>query len=265
MNASEIMAELFAPAEEGFDYSKTCDTCKSGDPLREVRRVGVAMFATPAVIRRAADWGADLLIVHEPTYYNHMDVHSDDKIECAKRALIEESGMVIWRFHDHAHRLPVDLIADGVLRALAPDAEIDFSRRLPGDARVTFRRPITPRELARQIEQNLGVAHVRVCGAADTPCTRLAAMVGAPGRVVFDELRDGACEMVLTGETTEWAYAEYARDAAELGYTKALLILGHVGSERAGMVLCADQLRERHPELAVSYFEGGEVYTYTDR
>ena len=62
----------------------------------------------------------------------------------------------------------------------------------------------------------------------------------------------------------EWSLGEYARDAAQLGYKKALLILGHEGSERAGMVYTADILREMYPDLEVQYFECGEVYTYTD-
>ena len=40
--------------------------------------------------------------------------------------------------------------------------------------------------------------------------------------------------------------------------------MGHVGSERAGMVHTADLLSEMLPEVEVKYFEGGEVFTYTD-
>ena len=70
--------------------------------------------------------------------------------------------------------------------------------------------------------------------------------------------------MVLTGEACEWNLAEYARDCAQLGYKKALIIMGHIGSERDGMVYTADLLKDMHPELDVQYFECGEVYTYTD-
>lgn len=266
MNSREIMAELFAPAENGFDYSKTCDTCKSGAPEAEVSRVGVTMFATPETIRAAAAWGAQLLIVHEPTFYNHMDVESDEPVEQMKRKLVADSGMVIWRFHDHAHHLPADVICAGVFRELDLDAEIDYTRGVSlVDPRATLRVPMTPREMARRIEKKLGVAHVRICGAADVPCTKLTAMVGAPGKIVFDELKNEDSEMILTGETCEWGYGEYARDAAYFGLKKALLILGHVGSERAGMALVADQLAAAHPELSVKYFDTPEVYTYTDK
>ena len=58
---------------------------------------------------------------------------------------------------------------------------------------------------------------------------------------------------------------EYARDAAQLGHKKALLILGHIGSERDGMRYLADELKKAHSEIPCAYFECGEVYTYTDR
>ena len=46
----------------------TVDTVKAGDAEREVKKVAVAMFASIDTIRAAAAWGADFLIVHEPTY-----------------------------------------------------------------------------------------------------------------------------------------------------------------------------------------------------
>ena len=55
---------------------------------------------------------------------------------------------------------------------------------------------------------------------------------------------------------------EYARDAAQLGFCKALIIMGHIGSERDGMKLLAQKLPEIQPDLVVRYFECGEVYSY---
>ncbi|MGN1129039.1 MAG: Nif3-like dinuclear metal center hexameric protein, partial [Candidatus Flemingiibacterium sp.] len=79
MKASEIINELFALS--GWESDRTCDTIKSGSPDAVVTKVAVSMFATPEVVKNAHEWGAELLIVHEPTYYNHMDEHSDEAIE----------------------------------------------------------------------------------------------------------------------------------------------------------------------------------------
>ncbi|MBQ8510486.1 MAG: Nif3-like dinuclear metal center hexameric protein [Clostridia bacterium] len=261
MKAKELMNELFALAKER-DYSKSCDTCKAGDPEQEVTRVAVSMFATPDVVRRASAWGAQLLIVHEPTYYDHMDVHSDDSIECEKRRLLEESGLTVWRFHDHPHWTSPDIIAEGELKYLDLDGDVERTN-IFDLVRVHLHEPMTPRALAKRIEERLGIAHVRVCGAADTPCTVVSGMFGTPGGV-FEELQRAGSEIVLTGEACEWKLGEYARDAAQLGHKKALIIMGHIGSERDGMRYTVDLLHQMHPELACEYFECGEVYTYTD-
>ena len=104
---------------------------------------------------------------------------------------------------------------------------------------------------------------MRICGAADKPVTKLALAFGTP-RGVFEEL-SGWADVVLTGEACEWRIGEYARDAAQLGFAKALLILGHCGSERDGMRYIAGMLREALPSLDVRYFESGEVYTYCEK
>ena len=84
---------------------------------------------------------------------------------------------------------------------------------------------------------------------------------GTPGGV-FEEL-SGPAEIVLTGEACEWQLGEYARDASELGMKKALLILGHCGSEREGMRFVADQMKKKLPQIETRYFESPEVYRYS--
>lgn len=261
MKAVDIMNELFGLADDG-DYSHTCDTCKAGDPNTEVHKIAVSMFATPDVVRQASAWGAELLIVHEPTYYNHMDHHSDDTIECAKRKLIEESGLTIYRFHDHPHGTTPDIIAAGMLRDMAFDGQIEYTDVFDL-VRIHLDQPLTPLQVAKHIEDKLGIRHIRVCGAADVPCTKISGMFGTPGGVQ-KELQSDNCEVMLTGEACEWNLAEYVRDAGQLGLKKAMLVLGHIGSERNGMKYTADMLKEKHPELEVQYFECGEVYTYTN-
>ena len=74
MKASEIMNDII-----GEDYISanpdTVDTIKAGDPNREVKRIATCLTATPDVLRAAREWGADLLITHEPTFYDHFDRH----------------------------------------------------------------------------------------------------------------------------------------------------------------------------------------------
>ena len=70
MKAFEIMEDVIGKeflANMGF----TVDTHKAGDENREVTKIGVCMTATPDVLKAAKEWGAELLITHEPTFYGH--------------------------------------------------------------------------------------------------------------------------------------------------------------------------------------------------
>lgn len=260
MKAKEIIAlmESWAPGR----HERTCDTVKCGDAEREVRRVAFCCFATPEVIREAAAWGAQLLITHEPTFYDHWDHIEDTPVGHAKHRLLEDSSLVLYRYHDHPHAAPADLIGLGESHALGLEGELE-ERGAQAINRFTLHKVMTPRELARHIEKVLGIAHVRICGAVDAPMAKLALAFGTPSGV-FEEL-SGWADVVITGEACEWRIGEYARDAAQLGFAKALLILGHCGSERDGMRYIAGLLKEAQPELDIRYFESGEVYTYCEK
>ena len=193
MKAFEIMNSLFSLADE-VDFSNTCDTCKAGDPNVEVNKVAVTMFPTPQTVLDAKNWGAELLIVHEPAYYNHMDVYSQDKLEVEKRKLIEDSGLTVIRFHDHPHYTTPDMIAAGELRELALEGEVEYTDTFDL-VRIHLDAPMTPVALAKRIEDRLGLRHVRICGARDAECTKISAMFGAPGGVM-EELQNDACEIL---------------------------------------------------------------------
>lgn len=260
MKASEIMEQLFTFGAWA-DFRNSCDTLKAGDPDRQVTKVAVTMTAKADVLKQALSWGAEMMIVHEPTYFNHWDEHSDDKVECMKRAIIEESGLVIYRFHDHPHYAMPDMISAGMMEQMALDADISFE---PYNlTRAILRQPMTAVEFAKLLEDSLNIKHLRICGARDIPSTHISARFGASGGLI-EEMQKEDTQILLCGETTEWSVAEYARDAAGLGLHKTLIIMGHVGSERYGMIYIAKQLMKMLPQLDVRYFDCGEVYTYTD-
>ncbi len=263
MKAIEIMNELFSLAEER-EYSPYCDICKAGNPEKEVEKVAVTMFPTVKVIKEASEWGADLLIVHEPLYFNgREEVSKDNKVAVAKKELVEKSGLTIFRFHDHPHYTVPDIIAEGEFKYMGLKGRYE-STEIFDLARFYPEKPITALELAKHIEKTLGIKHLRICGARDIPATVISSVFGSGGEIAFNELKREESQIVLVGETCEWAYGEYTRDAASLGFNKTLIIMGHVGSERDGMKLTCDILRDKHPELSVKYFECEEVYTYTD-
>ena len=259
MKAYEIMDILFSMADmTGFD--NTCDTLKSGSPDKEVEKAAVTMFPTVEIIKQAHEWGAELLIVHEPLYYNHMDKHSDESAEVKKRELLESTGMTVYRYHDHPHIAFPDMISVGMFEALGLEGEYEYEP--DGLVRYHLKEEITPRDLATYMKNILDIKHLRIAGAVDTPMKVLSGKFGSPGGV-GRELRNDKSEIMLIGEVCEWADCEYARDAAQLGYKKAIIAMGHIPSERNGMIYIADILKEKCPDIEIKYFESGEVFDYT--
>ena len=260
MKARKIMEVLYS-METTANYTHTCDTIKAGDSEKEVKKVAVTMFGTPELLKKAKAWGADMLIVHEPMYFVHHDIvppECTDPIILAKIEAAKDSGMAIYRYHDNMHHHVPDMIGEGQFRAMGLSGKFEKGPYYAVN-RIILDEPITVREIGELMREKLGLAAPKMCGALDTPITRISAAFGTPGHL-NDELLSDEIELILTGESDEWSFAEKVKEAGQLGFTKAMIVMGHIGSEREGMRYLADILQNRLPELEVCYMECGEVY-----
>ena len=255
MKAVELLQ--FLRSLSAHPCEPTVDTFKAGDPERTVKKAAFCFIATPRVIRDAHAWGADVIVTHEPTYHDHFDNFASDRVELAKRELLESTGMAVFRYHDHAHAAQPDLIHAGFLDKLGIGWRMDERRMAILD------EPLTPFELAELIEENCGVKHVRITGSLSFSTDRICLMLGACGAITHEPVQRGEVQLVVCGETCEWKCLEYVRDAAELGFECAVITLGHVGSERDGMAYLA-RLTGGETGIETKYFEAVEVYSYTD-
>lgn len=228
----------------------TVDTIKSGDPSRAVTGVATTFLATTDVIERAAEAGANLIITHEPTYYGHLDEVdwlADDPVYLHKRRLLDEHGIVVWRFHDYMHALRPDGVLAGLLDDLgwSEHAVTDTDRAaLPS----TFHLDPTPlTELVASLKDRLGIEHpLQVIGDPDMICRRVGLLPGAyGGRRHIEYLGRVDVDVLLVGEINEWETSIYVRDAASMGRPTALVMLGHENSEEPGMAWLAEWLRPR--------------------
>ena len=117
MNVKEIIKAIISATEVPlFPAGKTCDLLITGDPEKEVKKIGSTFMATVDVIRRAVEEGVDLIITHEPTWFtgvDNLDWVEGDPVYEAKKKLVDESGIAIWRFHDYIHFAREDSIYCG--------------------------------------------------------------------------------------------------------------------------------------------------------
>jgi hypothetical protein len=94
----------------------TVDTIKAGDPATVVTGIATTFTPTMDVLRKAVAAGDNLIVTHEPTFYNHLDESTlfvDDPVYKEKLAYINEHHLVVWRFHDTWHLRNPDGIVEG--------------------------------------------------------------------------------------------------------------------------------------------------------
>ena len=73
-------------------------------------------------------------------------------------------------------------------------------------------------------------------------------------------LNQSNVDLLIVGETHEWELVEYVQDMRAAGLKKALIVLGHVVSEQAGMKYCAEWLREFVSEVPVEFIPAPEPF-----
>jgi putative NIF3 family GTP cyclohydrolase 1 type 2 len=217
----------------------TVDGFLDGDPATPVTGVAVTMMATLDVLRRAADAGANLVITHEPLYFDHED-HARAELEAeadpvyaAKREFVAERGLVVWHLHDQQH----DARPDAVDAATAAELgwALDAAEAAEGVSVATI-DPTPLGELARHVAHTLGATALRYLGDPDAVVARVGLDLGFRGPARNRALlRRADVDVVLIGEAHEWETGEYAVDAVATGLSRGLVVVGHVPSEQAGM------------------------------
>ena len=242
ITARDVVAEI--QKHVGVEWKKdTVDTFKAGNPDAMVKGIAVTMMATMDVLERASAKGLNFVITHEPTFYAHLDtpegLPENDLVWAEKRAFIQKHGMVVWRFHDHWHKRKPDGIELGMVRALG------WEKYQSSDNEHLFVMPeTTVKNLAEQVAKKLGSPVVRYVGHPEMKITKVALSPGSEGfESETHTLERDDVEVLLVGETVEWETVEYVDDAVTEGERKALIVIGHIPSEQAGMQECTRWLK----------------------
>jgi putative NIF3 family GTP cyclohydrolase 1 type 2 len=239
--------------------TETVDRFIAGEPEVPVQGIATTMMATLDVIQRAASAGKNLVITHEPTFWLHQDTTAgleQDPVYQFKAEFIRKNNMAVFRFHDHWHAHKPDGIATGMARELGWEKNADA----PNSRRFTF-PAVKLSTFASEIRSKLNIRAMRVVGDPNLSVKRVAANWGYasrdPGIQLFAR---PDIDAVIVGEAREWEVVEYAQDAISSGQKKALLVLGHVVSEQAGMKYCAEWLKTFTTDVPVEFIAAAEPF-----
>jgi putative NIF3 family GTP cyclohydrolase 1 type 2 len=244
-----------------------------GSPDTVVRGVGVMWMPTWAALRAATASGANVMVVHEPTFYTHWDRAGFDEefkhlkpraraaldaTRAAKEGWIHKQGITIIRCHD-----VIDAMPGGVVDSLA--RELGFA---PGDTVTTsgnyrvvqLREPCRAGEIVRRMARafaRLGQPGVGFYGDENRIVGKLGLGTGY-GCDPWRQIELGAeMALVIDDRIKVWTEPVWAEDA---GYP--LAVINHGTSEEWGIRTLAEILRKQFPALSIHLVEQGCGYRW---
>lgn len=229
----------FAPFRLAMDFDNA--GLLAGEKGAQVEKALLALDITPAVVREAAESGAQLVVSHHPVIFNPL---RSLRPETAPY-LLARYGVAAICAHTN-----LDVAPGGVnsclaarlglknVRILKAYGDPGFAEALMGDTD----REYQPDEFARMVGEALGcdglfyadggrpVSTVGLCSGAGSDCLRDAAEKG--------------CRVFVTGEAKHHELIE----AENLGVT--LVVAGHYDTEEVVIRPLLELLRKRFPDVA---------------
>lgn len=258
---------------------RTCDRLISGSWDMEVNRIATTFMATVDVIRRAAEAGVNFIITHEPTWFTGMDGTDwlqEDEIYLAKKALIEQHNIAIWRFHDHMHMVSEDGIFRGFEQEMgweqyrmAPPTTDTLGFGVTGKPDGCYELPETTlRGLVEFFKTKMNMNVVQIIGDPEMQVSRVGVLPGGGSLGLGTEhmpmryMRLRNADVLICGDITEWTLPAYVRDASQLGFNRAILVLGHERSEEPGMKHLGSWLSDIVDGTPVVFLDAEEPFAY---
>ncbi|MDQ6815006.1 MAG: Nif3-like dinuclear metal center hexameric protein, partial [Bacteroidota bacterium] len=239
----------------------TVDAIKAGNANEPVKGIVTTMFATAEVIEKTAALGANFIIAHEPTFYNHADdttTFENDEVYKFKRALLNKHNIAVWRFHDSIHAHRPDGVLMGVLQALG--WEKYYNSEKPKLINIPS---ATLENIIQLVKSKLGIAHVRIIGNKSAACSRVVYAPGpAGGSRQIELIRKEKPDLFICGELNEWETSEYVRDLRYFGGKTSLIVLGHIVSEEPGLQWLVSWLQPQIPAIKVTHISSTDAFSW---
>ncbi|WP_299576339.1 Nif3-like dinuclear metal center hexameric protein [uncultured Sunxiuqinia sp.] len=237
--------------------NETVDTFKSGDPNEQVTGVLCCMFADMQVLQEAVAKNCNLIITHEPVFYNHLDETKDlqyDPVLQDKLAYIKAHELIIWRFHDHWHRHQPDGIYVGMLDKLGW-----ANQTVANHINLVKTQSQSLKDLAHKLQSVFEIPGIRVIGDPALEVSKIGLALGAPGaKRQIALLQD--VDVIIAGEAQEWETYQYINDAVMQGKPKAVIFLGHLKSEEAGMAYLSEWMTSFIKGVPIHFSENQVPY-----
>jgi putative NIF3 family GTP cyclohydrolase 1 type 2 len=250
----------------GVDWKpETVDGLKAGDPPLAVTGIITTSIATMAVLQQAVKAGANFVVTGHPTFYSRGDAKSPpagrgggipapDAVFTAKDGFVAKNNLAIFRLSDHWRLRQPSPAAQGIAAAMG------WTKAPGGDPPRFDIGAVSLDALAADVKKGLNLrGGIRVIGDPQLRVQRIGLLTGSTPLAAALKLLPEV-DAIVAGEVREWESVEYARDQVTEKQKKALILIGRIVSEEAGMQLCATWLQTFVPEVPVRHIGAGDPY-----
>jgi putative NIF3 family GTP cyclohydrolase 1 type 2 len=231
-----------------------------GDPDQPVTGVGCVWSVDVRSIQACAGQGLNMILCHEAIWLpaqksSWYEGPAAEEIfsNRARRELLEQNRMVVYRSHSNWDGLAGDGVADQAVAALPIKGMRTVARQRFFSVQE-LPKPVALRTLASRVEHGLGMPGCRIWGNPWQEIRRFAFLIGGFGSNqwhIAQAARQLGAEMIIIGEMTELL----AIAAMEQGMPVIQTL--HSASEAPGIQRQAEVLAKRVPGLLVRYVPSG--------
>lgn len=259
-----------------IEESKTRDKILFGDPNKECTGIVTTIYASVDVIEKAHELGANLIIAHEALLWNHGD-HSDwleesqNKTYLAKKKLMEDYGIVVWRFHDYIHSgiKHEDGYIDGIFYGLAQEMGWQTAVcKEQLDSAVYYEcEPTIAKSVGEQLIKTFNLKGLKCVGNLNAKVNKILVcghvMEGGNSNDLIKRIDTEDINLIIPLELIDYTLTEYVKDSAQLGMDRCILVPGHFNIEEPGMKYMEKWLDKALPEkIPFKYVQAGDMYEF---
>jgi putative NIF3 family GTP cyclohydrolase 1 type 2 len=256
MKVSDIL-QHFLDRSDWVDPENTVDRVIIGDPDKDVDRCLVTWMPNLIALRYAAELNYDLIICHEPTFWNHLDdIPQASPRTTEKVTFIQETGLTILRNHDCWDRWP-DI---GIPWAWAQFLGIQGSPVQFGQDGYQHRYDIEPNALsvlARKISTKcakIGEPQVQVTGNLDQSVSKIGIGTGCACDIDTFMQMGCDCSIVCDDGSIYWCNIQMAEDLSH-----PVIRVNHGTSEEPGMITLTEYINS-NLGIKAEYFPHGSTF-----
>ena len=254
----EEIREHFLSQADWVNRESTVDRVIVGDPEKEVSRCVVTWIPSFPAIRAAAERGVDLVVCHEPTFWNHRDDKpGNDPRSADKLQFIQEHNLAILRNHDCWDRWP-DI---GIPWAWGKFLGFEGQPAAFGANGYQHRHDIEPvalDEFAKRVAEKcagIGEPLVQVTGDPSQLVSKIGVGTGC-GCNIDAYLEMGCdCSTVCDDGSCYWAGIQMSED---IGH--AVIRVNHGTSEEPGMVTLTQYINDNLEGVTAEHLPHGSTF-----